>query len=204
MKRKTPEITILLASQSARRKTLLKEMGISFHTVLSSFRETHRKHERPERTVVRNALGKASRARIPKDLLRGKRLPLILGADTVVYFRGKALGKPPSYADAVRTLRSMAGRCHDVYTGLALMTSSMQVVKTAWCRTRVKMKKWSSKKIRDYVVQVHVLDKAGSYAIQEKPGIVESYRGSYSNVVGLPKETLRKMLARALEGPLAP
>jgi len=198
MKRSNPKVFIYLASQSARRADLLKRQKIPFQAVPSPFRETHRRKESPQKTVLRNAFGKAFRAKLPahRPSKARSRQVRILGADTVVYFRGKALGKPRHYKEAVRTLSAMGGKSHQVYTGLVLLSPDHKKVLRGWAVTKVVMKRWDNARIKDYVVKIHALDKAGSYAIQEKPCIAAAYQGSFSNVVGLPRELLGKLLAQ--------
>ncbi|HTL48867.1 MAG TPA: nucleoside triphosphate pyrophosphatase [Verrucomicrobiae bacterium] len=190
---------VYLASKSPRRLSYLRALKIPFGAVVSKHRETHRKSERPEALVVRNARGKALRAVLPSKAPAGarKKTLLVLGADTIVFFNGRVLGKPSSLREAERMLNAMAGKTHDVFSGIALRHPSSGKTWTAFERTRVRLKKWKPAQMRDYAVKAGSLDKAGAYGIQVRPKIVESYRGSYSNVVGLPKELLARMMRKA-------
>jgi septum formation protein len=91
-------------------------------------------------------------------------------------------------------LRGLAGKKHAVYTGLALWDRRTGRWLTGYSRTDVWMKRVGETWLQKYVDSIHPFDKAGAYAIQGRPRIVNRILGSYSNVVGLPKELLRKML----------
>ncbi|MFA7000973.1 MAG: Maf family protein, partial [Candidatus Omnitrophota bacterium] len=119
----------------------------------------------------------------------------ILGADTVVVYRGRVLGKPRSRGDAFRMLSALAGKEHRVYTGVALWDRKTGRWRTGVSETRVRIRAMAASAIRDYFSRVDPMDKAGAYGIQEGPRIVEQVDGSYTNVVGLPVELLRRMAA---------
>jgi len=91
-------------------------------------------------------------------------------------------------------LRGLAGKKHSVYTGLAILDRETERIFTGCAKTDVWMKPVEEAWLQKYVDAIHPLDKAGAYAIQGQLKIVRKIRGSYSNVVGLPKELLRKML----------
>lgn len=137
---------------------------------------------------VRHAVGKARRARLPG----GARL--VLGGDTIVWHCGRGLGKPRNRGEALRILRGLSGKKHAVYTGLAVLDKKTGRMVTGHSKTEVWMKAVSDAWLERYVDAIHPFDKAGAYAIQMPMKIVRKIRGSYSNVVGLPKELLRKML----------
>ena len=114
---------------------------------------------------------------------------MILGADTVVVFEGKILGKPKDEEDAVQTLKMLQGNTHQVYTGVTILENICgKWQKTSFAeKTDVTFYPVSEKEIRDYVKTKEPMDKAGSYGIQGLFGIyVKSISGEYSNVVGLP------------------
>jgi septum formation protein len=91
-------------------------------------------------------------------------------------------------------LRGLAGKRHAVYTGLAIWDRKTDALLTGCAKTDVWMKAAGEPWLMKYVDSIHPFDKAGAYAIQARLKIVRRIRGSYSNVVGLPKELLRKML----------
>ena len=112
--------------------------------------------------------------------------------------RGEVLGKPKNEADALRMLRLLCGHSHAVYTGIAIRDLETGRITKGFCKTRVMVKVLTLEEMKSYIKKVNSYDKAGAYAIQMRPRIVEEIRGSYSNVVGLPKELLRKFLNRRL------
>ena len=179
---------LYLASQSSRRRMILKKMKISFRVVKSAYVERIIPGVSPAKLVRIHAQGKARKARLPA----GARF--VLGADTVVVFRGRVLGKPRHREEAVRMLTALQGRNHWVYTGVALRDRMTGRERTRICRTKVLMKKMTAPAISNYLRCVNPLDKAGSYGIQEGPRIIRKVEGSYTNVVGLPVETLGRLL----------
>ncbi len=180
--------TLYLASKSSRRQSLLKDLEVPFRVVPSAYRERWCRKTAPEVLCVRHAVGKARRAQLP----RGARF--VLGGDTIVWHRGRGLGKPRSRIEALRMLRGLSGKKHAVYTGLAVLDKKTGRMITGYSKTEVWMKAVSDAWRECYVDSIHPFDKAGAYAIQMPLKIVRKIRGSYSNVVGLPKELLRKML----------
>lgn len=121
---------------------------------------------------------------------------VILGADTEVFLDGRALGKPANAVDAGRMLRALRGRVHEVITGLALIEVGGGWEETASVTTRVRMGEYSEAAIEAYVTTGEPFDKAGGYAVQGGGGrLVAEVDGCYTNVVGLPVETTRRLLA---------
>ncbi|MCX6135244.1 MAG: Maf family protein [Ignavibacteriales bacterium] len=173
---------LILASQSPRRKVLLKQIGLTFTVRPSHVREDVLKHEAPEHNAKRIALSKA--VEIAKRTKRG----IVIGADTIVVLKGKILGKPRTPAEARRMLRSLSGRMHTVYTGFALIDvrsgrKTVQIEKTrVWFRTL------TPQEIADYVSSGSPMDKAGAYGIQDDYGavFVRRVEGCFYNVVGFP------------------
>ncbi len=180
---------IYLASTSPRRKTILKSSGIQFCAVKPDYKEEKPAGNLSPSTVVKkHALAKA--VSVAKKVREG----IVIGADTVVYFRGKIIGKPKDLKEAAGILGELAGRWHLVYTGVALLKISAGVMRKRivfYEKTRVHLKPMDRKSLRGYFKKIRPLDKAGAYAIQSKrAGIVREIRGSYSNAVGLPVEKL--------------
>jgi septum formation protein len=128
---------------------------------------------------------------------------LVLGADTVVYQKGKIFGKPASRRSAKRMLAQLAGAWHTVYTGLVLAAKPGDHEWSGIWRTRVKMRRLSPQEIEYWSGRHH--DKAGAYAAQDRRNpFVEKMRGDFDNVVGLPRRGLRVLLARARRAGYAP
>lgn len=149
-------------------------------------------HFSPSRTVKEHALGKARSA--AKKISKG----IVVGCDTIVYFRKKIIGKPRSLKDAFRILGALQGRRHSVYTGIAVLrVAASRIVREAvfYEKTAVTLKKMSRGDIAGYFRKVHPLDKAGAYAIQSRRcPIVEKVQGSLFNAAGLPIERLKSFL----------
>lgn len=183
---------IYLASQSSRRRKLLQDLKVSFKLVPSAYRERKCRKTAPQVLCVRHAIGKAHKALLPK------RARFVLGGDTMVWHRGHGLGKPRSRAEALRMLRALVGKKHGVYTGLAVWDREKNSMLTGCAKTDVWMKPATEAWLQKYVDTIRPFDKAGAYAIQAELKIVRKIQGSYSNVVGLPQELLRKML-KAIE-----
>ncbi len=132
----------------------------------------------PERTVRENALAKGAAA-APRTR--------VLSADTIVWFGGRIYGKPRDLEEAKEFLRELSGKVHTVFTGVAFDGD----VKVA--RSDVKFRRLSDADIEEYVARVRPTDRAGAYDIDESGDlIVESYTGSYENIMGLPTEPLRE------------
>jgi septum formation protein len=167
------------------------------HRVLRpSVNEKDHAHEDPARHVLRLASLKA-RSVLPR-VKRGT----ILGADTIVVHDGDILGKPTSKREARRMLGRLAGKWHTVFTGLAVLDAKTGLEAAGYERSEVKIRKMTPAEIEAYVATGEPMDKAGSYGIQGYgAGIVESVRGCYFNVVGLPIVRLVRLI-RELEGDL--
>ena len=122
---------------------------------------------------------------------------VVLGADTEVVLDGRYLGKPRDAADAARMLRALRGRTHDVVTGLALVDAPSGREETLAVTTRVTMIDAGDEEIAAYVATGEPLDKAGAYAVQGLGArLVARVDGCFTNVVGLPVETTRRLLER--------
>ena len=174
---------LILASGSPRRAKILKDLGVEFEIVKSDAEEVSYPHD-PERTVRENALAKGAavgRARTPAAP-QG-----VLSADTIVWFNNRIYGKPKDFAEAKEYLRELSGNVHTVFTGVAY-DGEVKVVKSD-----VKFRKLTDAMIDEYVARVKPTDRAGAYDIDESGDlIVESYTGSYENIMGLPVEPLKE------------
>lgn len=182
---------LILASASPRRRRLMRSFPWPVRVRPSRVEEPkHGGRIHPRDFVVRLSKLKAREV--------ARRIPgaLVLGADTIVYLKGKVYGKPTSVGDAARILGALAGRWHRVYTGLTLVASpEMREWSVAWM-TRVKMRTFTPPELDFWSRRNH--DKAGAYAVQSKRGgFVTGLRGDYDNVVGLPRRGVRQLLAKA-------
>ena len=182
---------LYLASRSPRRRQLLRRLRRPFRVVRFTHREAIRADEPPSVNAMRNALGKACKARVPRGAAG-----IVIGADTFLYFRGRVIGKPRSLREARRLLRELGGRSHWVYTGLGLVDVATGRSRRSFTRSRVTFKPVTDRTITRLFARVRPLDKAGGYAMQEDRGeLIARIEGSRSNVIGLPLELLRKELA---------
>lgn len=173
---------LILASQSPRRRILLKQIGLNFTVRPSHVKEDLLDHESPEHNAKRIALSKAEE--VAKDYKSG----IIIGADTIVVLGKKILGKPRTAAEARRMLRTLSGRMHTVYTALALVNASTGRQTVDIEQTRVWFRKLSPVEIARYVASGSPMDKAGAYGIQDDYGavFVRRIEGCFYNVVGFP------------------
>ena len=183
---------LYLASQSARRKEILRKMRIPFKQVRSRYRERMVPGVSPRKLTVLHAAGKAKAAVLPQAAR------WVLGADTLVYCQRRILGKPRTKEEAVRMLSRLSGRPHFVYTGVALLDRQSGKIKTGCAKTKVTFKRLTKEGILEYLESMNPYDKAGGYAIQEGPKIVKKIDGSRTNVIGLPVELLTKILRKSL------
>ena len=181
---------LILASASPRRQELLRNAGIVFDVQPAHINEDPLEGEQAKDCAERLAREKA--------LAIAKKRPndAVLGADTLVVIDNQILNKPVDAADAIRMLRLLSGRIHQVVTGVCLVANGQPSVSSE--TTSVTMSEISEKEINDYVATGEPMDKAGAYAIQ---GIASRWipriEGDYSNVVGLPVALVYRMLRQA-------
>ena len=170
---------LTLASGSPRRAKILRDLGVDFVVEKSDAPEVSHPAE-PERTVRENALAKGAAA-------KGAGGGRILSADTIVWFAGRIYGKPRDLDEAREFLRELSGNVHTVFTGVAC-DGDVRVV-----RSDVRFRRLDEAAIKSYVERVRPTDRAGAYDIDESGDlIVESWTGSYENIMGLPVEPLRE------------
>jgi len=187
---------IILASQSPRRKELLEQIGLEFEICPAKGEKVITKTI-PEEVVMELSKQKAEEVAYMvssfgeehKDITTPSDI-LVIGADTVVAYDGKILGKPVDEADAKRMLTMLSGNTHSVFTGVTLVLidkSGRAGELVFYEKTNVKMHPMSEAEIDRYIATGEPMDKAGSYGIQGKCAIyIEKIDGDYNNVVGLP------------------
>jgi septum formation protein len=197
-----PQPRIYLASQSPRRRELLKQIGVNFEMLLMradprrnmAVDETAHADEQPDNYVRRVSQAKAEAG---YTALRFRNLPPapVLAADTVVALDSKIFGKPRSAEQAVDMLRQLSGREHQVLSGVAIALE--EHVEVALSVSTVRIVTLSDERIRRYLLTREYTDKAGGYAIQGQAGaFVEHLSGSYSGVMGLPLFETVQLLQR--------
>lgn len=181
----------ILASSSPRRRELLASLGIAFTIHKPDIDETQFPGEPPQDYVRRLSQQKA--AQVSGQVAAPA---YILAADTVVIHAGDILGKPADADEARQMLRRLRGEAHRVCTAITLSAPQRPPLTEITC-TDVFMRAYSDAEIEAYIASGDPFDKAGSYAIQHEAfAPVAKIEGSYSNVVGLPLETLQRLLAQ--------
>jgi septum formation protein len=176
---------IVLASTSPQRSAVLSQLGIPFEVVAPRY------EEEPGGDPVEHAAGKARS-------VDGGEYP-VLGVDTIVRCEGRLFGKPRDAGEAERMLELLAGRTHEVVSGLCLRTVAWEELHEAV--TRVTFRELTPRDLGNYLASGEWEGRAGGYAIQGLgASLVERVEGDYLNVVGLPGELLVRLLAARFPG----
>ena len=172
---------LILGSGSPRRREILTKMGYSFEVITADVEESDDERLGLEGLSIYNAKLKADTVfqRLSKTNCA------VIGSDTVVWLEGKAYGKPTCVEDAQRMLSELSGKTHQVGTGIAIVTETHTDV---FCEiAEVTFKELSPEVIKAYIEDVPVMDKAGSYAIQDGgERVIQEYSGEFECVMGLP------------------
>jgi septum formation protein len=185
-----PDLKLVLASQSPRRKALLEQLGYSFTTVAPDVDETPPERSSPSGWLPELA---SRKARAVAERLGEPENTVIVAADTVVTVDEEWLGKPSTEQEARDHLYRLSGRQHQVMTGLALWMAG--TIHTSVTVTVVHFRRLEKDVIERYVQTGEPLDKAGAYAIQgQAAAFVDKLEGCYFNVVGLPLHDLVELL----------
>jgi septum formation protein len=180
---------LVLASSSPRRRDLLAAAGFEAVVAPAACAESSAAWLTVRELVLLNASRKAAAiaAAYPGRV--------VLGADTLVALDGRPLGKPADRAQAAAMLASLAGRTHQVYSGVCLLRRRPERTANFVCVSQVRLRALSPAEITGYLDLIDPLDKAGAYAAQEHgERIIASVSGSRSNVIGLPMEALAVVL----------
>jgi septum formation protein len=193
-------VQLYLASRSPRRQELLRQVGLRFATVPAEVDEQRAPGQSPADYAVATALAKA---RAGLEAVRVPGPEPVLGADTDVVIDGEILGKPADRAQALAMLHRLAGRTHEVYSGVALVQGAR--AETALSVTRVTFGPISARQAEAYWDTGEPADKAGAYGIQGYGAqFVREIQGSYSGVVGLPLYETLELLRRFDVAPAGP
>jgi septum formation protein len=178
---------LLLASTSPQRRAILEQLGLEFDVVAPQYEEDEDETLSPVEAVRAHALGKA---RSVAALADGR---VVLGVDTAVVLGGRVYGKPRSPEEAFGTLAALAGRTHEVVSGLCLLAETFEHV--AHDTTSVRFRPLTETEIAGYVDTGEWEGRAGAYAVQGRgAALVERIEGDYLNVVGLPAALLLRLL----------
>jgi len=182
---------LVLASASPRRRDLLTQLGVEFSVRAAAVDET------PPPGATADAAAREIARRKALAVLAAVPGAAVLAADTIVVAAdGEFLGKPGDAADARRMLGKLSGTTHRVVTGVCLVGAGD--AQTEADSTSVTMRPLTAAEVDAYVASGECFDKAGAYAIQESGDrFVTRVDGSWTNVVGLPMETVVRMLRAA-------
>lgn len=180
---------LILASASPRRRELLEMLGVkSLLIIPSPSEEDMPGNASPDDTVSHIALGKAravAEMRPAEDT--------VIAADTLVYLGDTPLGKPVDTDDAKRMLRSLSGRMHSVYTGIAVISGGREVSRAV--KTNVYFREMTDEEIDGYIATGEPMDKAGAYGAQGRASVfISRIDGDFFNVIGLPLCALSEIL----------
>lgn len=187
-----PQMRLLLASNSPRRRELLAGLDIPMEVVrLKDIDETH--PEGLQGGDIPLHIAKLKMSAYDMQLQPGE---VLITADTIVWCDGEEMGKPHDRADAQRMLHRLSGRTHQVYTGVCLRSAADST--SFVCCTNVTFGTLTDEQIDYYIDQYRPYDKAGAYGIQEWIGYVgcTQLEGSYYNVMGLPVQRLYQALIK--------
>ena len=188
-----PAAPLLLASRSPQRRAILEQLGLPFDVVSPRYDEVPRPGVEPIDVVRERALAKA------RSVAAGAGDRPVLGVDTEVVLDGRIYGKPETAEEAETMLEELAGRTHDVVSGLALVTPGWETV--AHDEARVTFRPLTPRDLATYVASGEREGRAGGYALQGLgAALVRRIDGDYLNVVGLPAAVLVGLLAERFPG----
>jgi len=189
---------IILASESPRRKEIMDTMGIPYIVMTENVEEVAQETV-PAELVQALARLKTNAILSKMSMQIDERKDfIIIGADTMVFYREHALGKPKDDADAIRILQMLSNDVHEVYTGVSIIIRNNKDKEEDFSfavSTKVVVQPMTTEQITSYVATGEPKDKAGAYAIQGKFGIyIKEIVGDYYNVVGFPIAKIYEML----------
>lgn len=188
---KKKKMKLVLASGSPRRIELLKLLGCKFKVIPSRIEEKINPRLSPIENVKRISRLKA--LDVASKISEG----IVIAADTIAVLDKRILGKPKNKKEAREMLRSLSGKVHKAITGLAVVDVKTKKILQDVVITKVKFRRLNKNLIDKYIASGEPLDKAGAYAIQGKASLfVESIRGDYFNIVGLPLSALNRLLEK--------
>lgn len=180
---------IILASASPRRKEILENVNLKFTVQSSHIEEVVLENEPPKDLVMRLAFEKCM------DVAKKNPNALVIGADTIVALDNNILGKPKDEHHAYKMIKSLSNKKHEVITGISLINLSLNKKVTDYVVSEVTFKDLSEETIKDYIKTKESLDKAGAYGIQGYGALlVDSIKGDYFNIVGLPISKIGDLL----------
>ena len=176
-----PSSSVILASRSPRRESILKQIGIDFEIIPSNIYEDAELNLGPRKFVQYWSEKKA------KVISKKNKDKIVIGADTIVYFNEKILGKPKDKEESYKMLNNLSGKTHKVLTGVSIAYEEKNILRTFSQMTKVTVRDIPKNDILYYIDNYYTLDKAGSYGIQDWFSIwIKKIDGCYYNVMGLP------------------
>ena len=185
------KVKLILASGSPRRIELLKMLGCKFQIIPSKVEEKINPRLSPIQKVKK--LSRLKALDVASKISEG----IVIAADTIVVLDKKILGKPKTKKEAKEMLEKLSGKEHRVITGLAVVDAKTKKALQDFVTARVKFRELNKDLIKKYIATGEPLDKAGAYGIQGKGALlVESIKGDYFNVVGLPLNALNQLLEK--------
>ena len=188
-----PAAPILLASTSPQRRAILEQLGIPFEAVAPRYEESDASGTPPEELVRIHAAGKA------RSVAESAGDRPVLGVDTEVVLDGRVYGKPSTAEEAAEMLDALAGRTHEVLSGLCLLAPGWEAIEHEV--THVTFRELTPRDLAGYLATGEWEGRAGAYAIQGRgAGLVERIEGDFLNVVGLPAAVLVRLLAERMPG----
>jgi septum formation protein len=188
-----PAPPLLLASTSPQRRAILEQLGLPFDVVAPRYEEHDPPDANPVDLVRDHARGKA------RSVVGDAGSRPVVGVDTTVVLDGSVYGKPRDAGDAERMLERLAGRTHEVVSGLCVVTPGWE--ETLHATTAVTFRPLTARDLASYVARGEWDGRAGAYAIQGAgAALVERIEGDYLNVVGLPAAALVRLLAERFAG----
>jgi len=202
-------INLILASNSPRRKKIMKDMGLVYEVIPSNYDEKLEddifSYDKIEDLATQKCLDVVRRIHekntpitpTPSPEGQGKQAYLVLAADTVVVLHNKILGKPHTKENAYKMLKELSGETHMVVTSICAINTKTNRAATISTTSYVRFTLWTDEMIQEYVNKYLPLDKAGSYGIQElPPNYLDKFEGSFENIVGLCPEAVATVLAK--------
>lgn len=179
---------LILASASEGRKTVLSQAGFEFTVCSSNFAEDLIAESDPYQLVSLLSVEKA------RAVAKKFQNAIIIGADTVVYYHGKILGKPKTMVEAKKMLKFLSGKIHLMITGLTVIDCDSKKIITKTSATKIFFRRLADDEINEYAKTGEPMTKAGGYAIQGKGGkFVDKIEGEYSGALGLPLKLLKQI-----------
>lgn len=185
-------IKLILASNSPRRKKIMKDMGLEYEIIPSNYDEKLDNDEFSYDKIEDIATQKCL------DVVRRvDNNSLVFAADTVVVLHNKILGKPHTKENAYKMLKELSGQTHMVVTSICAINTKTNRAVTQSTTSYVRFANWSDDMIHYYVDTFNPLDKAGSYGIQElPPNYLDKFEGSFENIIGLCPESVETVLEK--------